>query len=96
MQQRYVNGGTVPKSIGKGRVLAHNHVRHTIDMPCGVNGFRAWTWARAQKLRHFVRCGCGWSGLPHYRADMGSKRLNALADRCMTVAQFKRRNPWPY
>jgi hypothetical protein len=64
MTQRYLGFG-VPKSVGKGRVLMHNHVRHTIDMPCGLNGFRAWTDTKTPN-REFKRCRCGWSGLPHY------------------------------
>jgi hypothetical protein len=46
------------------RVLMHNHVRHSVDMPCGVNGFRAWTDDMPQP--GFKPCRCGWSGLPHY------------------------------
>jgi hypothetical protein len=64
MRRRYVAGDTVPKSVGPGRVLVHNHLRHWIDQPCGVNGFRAWTNARPPS--GFKRCGCGWSGLAHY------------------------------
>ena len=63
---RYVKDGTVPQSIGKGRALMHNHIRHSLDMPCGENGFRAWTDDRPPL--GFKRCGCGWSGLPHYSA----------------------------
>jgi hypothetical protein len=62
---RYVNGFTVPKTVGQGRVLMHNHVRHSKMMPCGRNGFRAWTDTKTPG-RHFKRCKCGWSGLPHY------------------------------
>jgi hypothetical protein len=62
--RRYVQGMTVPKSIARGRVLMHNHVRHTADMPCGVNGFRAWTDTEIPP--RFKLCRCGWSGLPHY------------------------------
>jgi hypothetical protein len=54
---RYVNGGTVPKSIGPGRKLMHNHVIHTVDMPVGVNGFRAWTDTKVPA--GFIRCPCG-------------------------------------
>ena len=63
---RYVKDGTVPQSIGKGRALMHNHIRHSLDMPSGENGFRAWTDDRPPL--GFKRCGCGWSGLPHYSA----------------------------
>jgi len=35
--KKYVEG--VPKSVARGRVLAHNHVVHGPDWPCGVNGF---------------------------------------------------------
>jgi hypothetical protein len=67
MKRRYVAGDTVPKSVGLGRVLIHNHLRHWIDQPCGVNGFRAWTDTRPPS--GFKRCGCGWSGLSHYSID---------------------------
>jgi hypothetical protein len=65
---RYVRGLTVPKTIGTGRKLMHNDVRHTANMPTGVNGFRAWTDTKVPA--GFIRCPCGWSGLPHY-ADEG-------------------------
>jgi len=61
---RYVKGGTVPKSVGPGRVLMHNHVMHGPRWPTGMNGFRAWT---AKKLYvGFVLCPCGYAGLKHY------------------------------
>jgi hypothetical protein len=86
--RRYVNGGTLPKSMGAGRVLMHNHVRHTFDMPCGVNGFRAWTDAKPS--RGFKRCRCGWSGLPHYSRHPNykcdtAKRLGLTAEDFATV-----------
>ena len=64
MVTRYINIFSVPKSVGAGRVLCHNHVQHTVDMPCGLNGFRAWTDLKPPPK--FVKCACGWSGLPHY------------------------------
>lgn len=64
MTQRYIPGMTVPKSVTPGQVLMHNNVLHTVDMPCGLNGFRAWTDDRPPE--HFIECPCGWSGLPHY------------------------------
>jgi hypothetical protein len=42
----------------------HNHVQHSLDTPCGVNGFRAWT--DTEPPSEFMKCPCGWSGLPHY------------------------------
>jgi hypothetical protein len=62
------DGRNIPKTIPRGRVLAHNHILHTIDMPPGLNGFRVWTWAKAEMPDNFNKCGCGWSGLPHYAA----------------------------
>jgi hypothetical protein len=62
--RRYVNFGTVPKSVGKGRVLMHNRVRHSRTMESGDLGFRAWT--DTKPVRGFKRCGCGYAGLPHY------------------------------
>ena len=56
--------GTVLQSIGKGRALMHDHIRHSLDMPSSENGFRAWTDDRPPL--GFKRYGCGWSGLPHY------------------------------
>jgi hypothetical protein len=66
MTMRYVSMMQVPRAVGPGRVLMHNHVRHSVDMPCGVNGFRAWT--DTEPPTGFVQCPCGWSGLPHYAA----------------------------
>lgn len=76
-----------PRTVSAGRVLAHNHVRHTIDMTSGRNGFRAWTWPKEGKPRSFVRCACGWSGLPHY-----ARREHARSYRCEServIAAFK-------
>jgi hypothetical protein len=67
----------VPKSVRRGRVLMHNHVRHSIDMPCGVSGFRAWTDTTPPP--GFVMCPCGWSGLPHYAAY---SHVEATRGRC--------------
>ncbi|SHG10243.1 hypothetical protein [Bradyrhizobium erythrophlei] len=80
---RYVRVFAVPKSVGPGRVLCHNHVRHTVDMPCGLNGFRAWTCEAADKPSGFVKCPCGYAGLPHYawrehvKASKGRARTHA-------------------
>jgi hypothetical protein len=38
----------MPRKNSAGRVLAHNRVRHTLDMPNGRNGFRCWTWPQGQ------------------------------------------------
>ena len=65
-QWRYVRGFMVPQKIPTGYVLCHNHIMHTNDMHCGVNGFRAW-FSRGKPPAGYVKCPCGWSGLPHYR-----------------------------
>jgi len=65
-QWRYVRGFMVPQKVPAGYVLCHNHIMHTNDMHCGVNGFRAWFSLRKPPAG-FVKCPCGWSGLPHYR-----------------------------
>lgn len=75
------NGSNVPKKVPVGRVLAHNRVTHTADMPHGANGFRCWTWPKGKVPRHFKRCKCGWSGLPHYRVRGKTKRDDAILDR---------------
>jgi hypothetical protein len=64
--RRYVTSNTVPRSVGAGRVLCHNRVQHGDDTGCGVNGFRGWTCETAEKPKTFVKCLCGWSGLPHF------------------------------
>jgi hypothetical protein len=76
----------VPKSIPPGRVLAHNHIRHTVDMPPGVNGFRAWTWPKGKHLRHFLRCNCGW---PHYATRDHAKRY-----KCESWKTIQSYTPW--
>lgn len=50
-----------------GMVVVHNHIRHTADMPLGLNGFRAWQQARTDRL---VECDCGWWGIEHYRVRL--------------------------
>jgi hypothetical protein len=74
-QWRYVRGLTVPRTIPPGRVLAHNHIQHTSNTVCGVNGFRAWTWPKENVPRNFVKCPCGWSGLPHVALRKVAPRL---------------------
>jgi hypothetical protein len=65
---RYVPGGGLPRTVPKGRILVHNHIRHKADTPCGVNGFRAWTEPEAKLAEgKRIRCRCRWSGLVHYR-----------------------------
>jgi hypothetical protein len=64
--RRFYNRFGVPRTIPAGRVLAHNHIRHTVDTPHGLNGFRCWTWPQGEVPRNFMHCECGWSGLPHY------------------------------
>ena len=69
----------MPKSVKTGRKLMHNRVMHTDDMPCGVNGFRAWTDTKVPA--GFVKCNCGYAGLPHYAASKG---------KCHTLEELER------
>jgi len=55
-----------PQKLPKGRVLVHNHFKHTVDMPDDLNGFRCWTQDMDNR-EELVRCGCGWQGVEHYR-----------------------------
>jgi hypothetical protein len=59
-------GFRAPDKLPKGRVLVHNHIKHTVDMPDGLNGFRCWTQAMDAK-EELIGCGCGWRGVEHYR-----------------------------
>jgi len=68
-QWRYIRGFMVPQKIPTGYVLCHNHTMHTNDMHCGVNGFRAW-FSLGKPPAGYVKCPCGWSGLPHYRLEL--------------------------
>jgi len=79
---RYFKGlQFLPTAIPEGCALAHNHVRHAIDMPSGHNGFRFWLWRKDEVPDHFKPCKCGWSGLPHYRARGSDERLEAWRER---------------
>jgi hypothetical protein len=60
---RYLSVG-LPRSVPEGRVLMHNHIIHGPNWPTGPNGFLAWT--AIMPYEGFVRCPCGWAGLPHY------------------------------
>ena len=59
-----------PQKLPKGRVLVHNHFKHTVDMPDDLNGFRCWTQDMDNR-GELVRCGCGWQGVEHYRRVRG-------------------------
>ena len=45
-----------PHKLPKRRVLVHNHVKHTVDMPDDLNGFRCWTQDMNNSVE-LVRCG---------------------------------------
>ena len=93
---RYVRMGTIPKSVKSGWVLCHNHIMHTENMGCGTNGFRAW-FEREMPPAGFIKCPCGWSGLPHYalrehvRAQKASAPLGTrFFEKCGATRQPRR------
>ena len=61
-----------PTKSKPGWVLAHNHVRHTVDMAIDRNGFRAW-WFYKSVPDAFKPCRCGWGTLPHVSASPNYK-----------------------
>ena len=83
----------------KGKILAHNHVRHTVDMEHGANGFRYWfDWPPGSgkkslyfaevdngKLPNYIVCHCGW------RPDLGThyriKGIGSPNYRCDLIAK---------
>ncbi len=67
-QMRYAH--TTPQhNPPAGRVLVHNHIRHTPEFVSGQNGFRFWTQIKTRRL---VRCACGWAPKVkvHYRVNL--------------------------
>ena len=54
---------TRPRMIPKGRVLVHNHTKHSKVTKVNLNGFRAWYQKPNETL---IPCKCGWARLPHY------------------------------
>jgi hypothetical protein len=54
---------TKPRMIPKGRVLVHNHTKHSKVTKVNLNGFRAWCQKPNETLEP---CKCGWARLPHY------------------------------
>ncbi len=74
----YPPGGALPPAwpLPGGRVLVHNHVRHTTDFTQGQNGFRFWLQdcedADAPPL---VECRCGYAPghAMHYAVDRSDK-----------------------
>src|SRR5215813_14240564 len=63
----YLATKTLPTAIPTGYVLVHNHIRHRVNTPSGIRGFRAWFQKPSDRLE---QCDCGWSGLPHYRVKL--------------------------
>ena len=61
--------GEMPKSVPKGRTLAHNRFAHS-------NGFRCWTWPTENVPPNFAPCRCGsLNGLP-YVADADARHAH--------------------
>ena len=97
-EKHYIIYG-VPREIPLGMVLVHNQVRHTLKTRTGVRGFRAWFTAAPP--RGFKKCGCGWSGLPHYSAHpeykseapprVGGPFYTRANDRLTRLAALQRR-----
>jgi hypothetical protein len=54
---------TRPRMIPKGRVLVHNHTKHSKVTKVNHNGFRAWYQKPNETLEP---CKCGWARLPHF------------------------------
>lgn len=75
--------GTLPRKIPDGFFLWHNHVRHTADMTQGRNGFRYYFECEPVNNRLYMRCHCGWSGLPHYSVRELGPRVCAARVRCL-------------
>jgi hypothetical protein len=57
---------SLPRTVRDDVFLWHNHIRHTDGMTQGMNGFRYRFAHKPVNYRMFMRCKCGWSGLPHY------------------------------
>jgi hypothetical protein len=75
---------TVPRCVPKGRVLAHNYVRHWDQHPNTLNGFRWWTWWEEDVPENFVPCACGYAGLPHVAIRDHAERY-----KCETIEAIK-------
>src|SRR6516225_7429553 len=58
---------TRPRMIPNGRVLVHNHTKHSKVTKVNLNGFRAWYQKPNETL---VPCKCGWARLAHYVVDL--------------------------
>jgi hypothetical protein len=53
---------TKPRMIPKGRVLVHDHTKHSKVTKVNLNGFRAWYQKPNETL---LSCKCGWARLAH-------------------------------
>ena len=62
---------TLPRKLPRdGGVIVHNRVHaRWADQAPGYDGFRAWVEPKRKLPKSAKLCGCGWSGLPHYRTD---------------------------
>lgn len=73
-----------PKKVSAGKrpsrhVLLHNHVRRTVDMRQGQNGFRFWYDDLGRYTESspptYIKCECGW------RPDFGTHyRIEGVGD----------------
>ena len=76
---------TRPRMIPAGRVLVHNHTKHSKVTKVNLNGFRAWYQKPNETL---TPCKCGWARLPGQRNfcqawKRATVRFTKLASRTM-------------
>jgi hypothetical protein len=71
--------GYLPQTTRDDVFLWHNHVMHTAGTGHGARGFRCHWEHKPVDYRQFMRCECGWSGLPHYSIRAFGKQRSVTA-----------------
>jgi hypothetical protein len=69
----------LPRTVRSDVFIWHNHIMHTTHTSHGERGFRYHYKYKPVNSRKFMRCKCGWSGLPHYSVR-GFASRNASAN----------------
>ena len=78
-----------PRTVRSDVFIWHNHIMHTTHTSHGERGFRYRYEYKPVNSRKFMRCKCGWSGLPHYSVRGFGKQ------ECFSQLEIAKACGWP-
>lgn len=79
----------LPRTVRRDVFIWHNQIMHTTHTGHGERGFRYRYGYKPVNHKKFMRCKCGWSGLPHYSVRGFDKQ------ECFSQLEIAKACGWP-